>query len=359
MKAFFKDLKVVELASVLAGPAVGLFFAELGAEVIKVENKRTGGDVTRGWKLPDEAPEQFTSAYYASVNWGKKAMLLDLSVEADQQKVHDHIREADIVISNFKDSSARRMKMDYKTLKALKPDLIYAQLYAFGQDNHRPAFDVVLQAEAGFLYMTGEPGGAPVKMPVALIDLLAAHQLKEGILMALLERTKTGKGSFVSTSLLEAAVASLANQATNWLIGSHIPGPMGTAHPNIAPYGDVFSCRDGRLIVIAAGAEKQFQNLCKALNLTALLNDERFRTNTQRVTHRLALWDQLQACIVQYDRDPLAQLLEKQAVPFGRIHNMKEVFEMPETQHLILEGQSPEGHLQRCVRTVVFNLKTA
>ncbi len=357
MNDLLKDLTVIELASVLAGPAVGVFFSELGARVIKIENKRTGGDVTRGWKLPGEPKERATSAYYESINWKKETMMLDLSTEADQAKVHELTRQADIVISNFKDASAERMKVDYETLKRINPRLIYAQIYALGKNNDRPAFDMVLQAEAGFLYMTGEPGGNPVKMPVALIDLLAAHQLKEGILLALLKRERENSGSWVSVSLLDSAIASLANQATNWLIAGHIPGPMGTGHPNIAPYGDVFTCKDGKLIVVAAGTEKQFKQLCQSLNIPALLEDTRFQKNTDRVAHRAELWDALQAIFVQHPRAEAAKLLEDHQVPYGCILNMKEVFEKPEAQSLLLKNQAEDGALLRRVKTVVFTLQ--
>lgn len=357
MKDYFKDLKVIELASVLAGPAVGLFFAEMGAKVIKIENKKTGGDVTRRWKLPGEPHDASVSAYYASVNWGKETLFLDLSEEEDQQKVHQMVREADIVISNFKERSAVRMRMDYSFLQAINPRLIYAQLYAFGQGIDRPAFDVVLQAEAGFLYMTGEPHRPPVKMPVALIDLLAAHQLKEGILIALLRREKEGRGALVSTSLLASAIASLANQATNWLIAGHIPQPMGSAHPNIAPYGDVFNCEDGKLIVVAAGTEKQFLQLCKALELESLAKDPRFEQNTSRVAHREALWEALQKSFQTFPREKVAQRLSDFKVPYGCIRNMEEVFEIPEAQSLIQQEMKNDGRLLRSVRTAVFNIQ--
>ena len=263
-------IKVVELASVLAGPAVGMFFAELGAEVIKIENKTTGGDVTRSWKLPSEDPAAPASAYYASVNWGKTVWMCDLQHAEDRDRVLQAIDQADVVISNFRPDAAQKLGMSYPQLSARNPRLLFGQITGFGDDDPLPAFDVVLQAEAGFLYMSGHPGGAPAKMPVALIDLLAAHQLKEGLLLALLERSQTGKGSKVSVSLYHAALASLANQATNWLIAGKIPQRMGTLHPNIAPYGELFACKDGGQIVLAVGNDRQFQQLCKTLKLDVL-----------------------------------------------------------------------------------------
>jgi crotonobetainyl-CoA:carnitine CoA-transferase CaiB-like acyl-CoA transferase len=235
----FKNLKVVELASVLAGPLTGTFFAELGAKVVKIENKLTQGDVTRTWKLPTESKENSVSAYYSAANYSKESLFLNVKDSSDYELLIEHIKDADIVISNYKPSTARKLKLDYKDLKPYNPSLIYAELTGFGGDDSRPAFDVVLQAETGFMYMNGEPHRNPVKMPVALIDVLAAHHMKEAILCALINKLKTGEGQHISMSLYECALASLANQATNWLMEGHIPQPMGTQHPNIAPYGDM------------------------------------------------------------------------------------------------------------------------
>lgn len=355
-QTFFEGLKVVELASVLAGPAVGMFFAELGAEVIKVENKTTQGDVTRRWKLPTEEVAAPISAYYCSVNWKKQVKLLDLRADGDRAEVVQLLREADVVISNFKMASAKKLGLDYAQVKALNPRIIYAQLTGFGADSARPAFDVVLQAEAGFLFMTGEPGRAPVKMPVALIDLLAAHQLKEGILLGLIHRGRTGRGCLVRTSLLEAAVASLANQATNWLMGGFIPQAMGSAHPNIAPYGDIFWTKDEKPLVIAVGTERHFQQLCQCLGLPQLVEDERFATNTARVQHRALLAETLSPAFKRKRRTEWMAVLEDASVPAGAIRNMQEVFELDAAQQMVLQEQiAGFGSTQR-VATISFTL---
>jgi len=351
---YFQDLLVIELASVLAGPAVGMFFAELGARVIKIENKRTGGDVTRNWKGPKEEAEAPFSAYYASVNWGKESRLVDLTEEAAQREIAGLIRSADIVISNFKPASARRLGMAYEQLSDANPRLIYAELTAYGEATARPAFDVILQAEAGFMFMTGMPGGAPVKMPVALIDLLAAHQLKEGILLALLERESSGQGGLVRTSLLASAVAALANQAANWLMGGHIPQRMGSAHPNIAPYGDVFDTLDEKPLVIAAGTEQQFRALCRQLELEGLASQTDFATNAARVRRRASLYRHLAPAFRQRKRSEWLELLGAQGIPVGAIRNMQEVFEWPQARNMILEGALPDGRASRVVRTVAF-----
>ncbi len=354
----FNGLKVIELASVLAGPSVGMFFAELGAEVIKIENKTTGGDVTRNWKLPTEDPSSPISAYFCSVNWGKKHLFLDLSVEEDRALALRYVKEADVVIANFKPASARRLGFDAAALRAQHPRLIYAQVLGWADpEDERPAFDVVLQAEAGFLYMTGEPDRPPVKMPVALIDLLAAHQLKEAILAALWRRERTGLGCEVSVSLFESAVASLANQASNWLMAGHIPQRMSTQHPNIAPYGDMYVCADGHWLLLAVGTDRQFERLCRCLNREDLLQKPTFQTNQARVRHRQELNTIFQGIFSQEHLGYWLQLLRANQVPVAQIRDMPAVFEQPEAQALILEELSPESIPTRRVRTAVFRMK--
>lgn len=351
MKEIFRGVKVVELSSVLAGPAVGMFFAELGAEVIKIENATTGGDVTRSWKLPSEPQDALGSAYFSSVNYAKTHVFFDLENPEDQAKTLDLLRGCDVVISNFKASAAKRLGVDYARLKAENPKIIYAQIYGYDADDDTPAFDVVLQAETGFMHMNGERGGKAVKMPVALIDILAAHQLKEAILIALLQRERTGLGAFVSTSLYAAAVASLANQATNWLMAGKIPQRMGSEHPNIAPYGDVFETKDDLEIVLACGTERQWKNLCDALNLVNLKTDNLFKTNSLRVQNRQKLADILRGCILTFERTILLNLLKQNNVPAGAIRTMNEVFDNPLAQAMILE--SGEG---KRVKTVAFTI---
>lgn len=356
MKKLFKNIKVVELASVLAGPAVGMFFKELGAKVVKIENKSTGGDVTRIWKLPSEKAED-QSAYYSNVNWKKKILLLDLRDKKDFQKAIKEIETADIVISNFRNESAKKLGLDYKSLKKINSKIIFGLITGFGGSSTRPAFDVVLQAETGFLFMNGKPGESPVKMPVALIDLMAAHQLKEGILVALLKREKTGKGSKVTASLYEAAIASLANQATNWLMAGHIPQPMGTQHPNIAPYGDMFETNDGKRIVLAVGNEKQFSILCHVLKIDKLVENLKFSTNKMRVKNRAKLNLFLSEKISQISSKKLNKLFLKNDIPFGQVKNMKEVFENPTAQAMILKEQLHSGQITKRVRTVGFSIE--
>ncbi|MBV6438853.1 MAG: CoA transferase [Haliscomenobacteraceae bacterium CHB4] len=354
---FFSGLKIVEFASVLAGPSVGMFFAELGAEVIKIENKTTGGDVTRGWKLPSEDPDSPVSAYFASVNWGKKHLLLDLNDPGDLSIALNYALESDVVISNFKPSSARRWGIDADNLHAQNQRLIYAQLNSYADpEDESPAFDVVLQAEAGFLYMTGEPDRPPVKMPVALIDILAAHQLKEAILIALLHRERSGKGSTVTTSLLQSALASLANQASNYLMTGHIPQRMGTQHPNIAPYGDIYTSANGQPVLLAVGTERQFRQLCTVLGLEKLWENPDFQSNATRVQHRDQLNDVLSQAIAKMTLNDLMTLFKSVGVPAARIRDMRSVMENPEAQAMILEETTAEGIATKRMGTVAFSI---
>ena len=354
---FFKGLKVVEFASVLAGPAVGMFFAELGAEVIKIENKTTGGDVTRGWKQTSEDPDSSISAYWCSVNWGKQHLFLDLRDAEDREMAFNIAITADLVISNFKPTSARKMGFDASTLRNKNPRLIYAQLNAYADpEDESPAFDAVLQAEAGFLYMNGEADRPPVKMPVALIDILAAHQLKEAILIALLHRERTGEGIEVSSSLLESALASLANQASNYLMNGSIPQRMGSKHPNIAPYGDTYLCSDGQTLLLAVGTARQFSHLCGVLGLESMLENPDFQTNSARVQHREAMNVFLADKIGQLTLEDAMTKFQAHGVPAARIRDMKSVFELPAAQSMILEEKTADGTMTKRVKTIAFKI---
>ncbi|MGB0863032.1 MAG: CaiB/BaiF CoA transferase family protein [Saprospiraceae bacterium] len=352
---FFEGLKIIELSNILAGPSVGMFFAEMGAKVLKIENKVTKGDITRSWKLPSEPVNTDYSAYYCSVNWQKEVLMLDLKSSEDLDLLYKEVKTADIVITNLKDSSAKGIGVSNEQLQKINQKLIIAHLKGF-PDSDRPAFDIVLQAETGFLYMNGEPNRPPVKMPVALIDVLAAHQLKEAILVALLHQARTGKGSIVTTSLYEAAIASLVNQATNWLMAHHIPQPMGTQHPNIAPYGDLFYTKDKELLVLAVGTERQFQALCECLNIEALIRNKKFDSNTNRVTNRQELMETLKPLFKKYDCSIIYNQLLKAKVPVGKVNNMKAVFENENAQKMLLNETFEDGRNTQRVKTVAFEI---
>ncbi|RME94671.1 MAG: CoA transferase, partial [Bacteroidetes bacterium] len=259
--------------------------------------------------------------------------------------------------SNYRPGSADKLGMDAATLRALNPRLIYAELTGFGPVDRRPAFDVVLQAETGFLHLTGEADQPPVKMPVALIDLLAAHQLKEGILLALLRRAESGTGSVVRTNLYAAALASLANQATNWLVAGFAPQRMGTAHPNIAPYGDLLLTSDNKYIVPAVGSDAQFKALCRVLHCSELAEQPDFATNAQRIIHRQALIEQLQSKVRNWTQADLMEVLLAAKVPAGALRSIPEVFAQPEAEKYLRRAKTETGREVTVVKQVVFELE--
>lgn len=340
MSDFFKGLKVVELASVLAGPAAGTFFAELGAEVVKVENKKAGGDVTRGWRVPGEKSSG-PSAYYASVNYGKKVLMSDLADERDAHQVRILIENADVVISNYLPRVAKKFRLDYPSVKKSNPKVIFLELKGY-ENEDRPAYDVVLQAETGWISMTGTDANNPAKLPVALIDVLAGHQLKEAALLSLLHKEKTGEGSYSVCSLESSSLAALANQASNYLMAGKVAKPIGTTHPNIAPYGDWYETQDSVRFVLAIGSEQHFSQLIEVLNLNELSTDERFNTNTSRVKNRRELNAFLKQSIAERTFAELAHKMSNAGIPFGEIKNLDGVLDGATAQEMKLD-ETQEG----------------
>lgn len=338
----FKDLTVIDLSAVLAGPGVGQFFAELGADVIKVENLTTQGDVTRTWKSNGEQTDD-RSAYFCCVNWGKRSLALDLNSSDGKKIIKDLVASADVVLASYKQGDAEKFEVDYQTLSRGNPGLIYGQITGYGDDNPRVGYDAILQAESGFMFMNGEPGGNSLKMPVALVDILAGHQLKEGLLLAMLEKTKTGNGKLVSVSLIQSAIASLANQASNWLVAKKLPQKHGSAHPNIAPYGDVFKTKDGKEILLAVGSDRQFKDLCEGLKLSSVSQDQRFRSNQLRVTNRENLKQVLSEAFNQVSSDEILPLLHARKIPAGVIQNIAEALAMPEAKEMIIGKDEMTG----------------
>lgn len=350
---------MVELASVLAGPQVGQFLAELGADVLKIEHPGTGGDVTRTWKLRTEDPAATTSAYFAAANWGKTSRRLDLTQPPGRAILAELAREADIIIASYKPGDAEKLGADFATLSAQNAGLIYAHITGYGPDSARAGYDAVLQAETGFMHLNAAVApdgtvGEPQKMPVALIDLLAAHQVKEGILTALYRRARTGRGALVEVSLAQAALASLANQATNWLWAGVNPQPLGSEHPNIVPYGTVLTAADGTRLVLAVGSDRQFEHLMVALGRPEAAHDARFRTNPARVRHRRQVNELLGALIGRANGAELLAELEKRHVPAGAVRDVAQALAAPEAAPLLLHN--PETGRAGGVRTAVFRL---
>ena len=338
----FTQLKILELASVLAGPSVGQFFGELGAEVIKVENILTRGDVTRTWRVPGEADDGL-SAYFCSANWAKKSIAIDLGKAEGKEIVHMLARSADIVVVSYKPGDAEKLGVDFATLSSLNGRLIYGEITGYGNDNPRVGYDAVIQAESGFMELNGQKDGPPTKMPVALMDVLAAHHLKEGLLIALLNRERTGEGEKVEVSLIQAAISSLANQATNWLVAKKLPARQGSSHPNIAPYGDIFRTKDDKQILLAVGSDQQFANLCSILGLDQLPRDPNYARNTGRVENRAELVNRIQREVQRFSAKEFLDRTGKLNVPVGVIRRVDEVLASDEAHELLLNSMQLSG----------------
>lgn len=332
----FDSLKVIDLSTVLAGPSVGTFFAELGANVIKIEHPKHK-DVTRSWKLPKEDKDAPVSAYFSSINYKKSYESIDLKSNEGKKAFLGLVKTADILISNFKLGDDVKFGIEDHILHAINPSLIIGKINGYGSDSDRVAYDLILQAESGFMSINGTETSGPVKMPVALIDVLAGHHLKEGLLVALYERTQSGKGKSISVSLYDAALSSLVNQASNYLMTGQVPQRIGSKHPNIAPYGELFTTKDGAIITFAIGSNQHFEKLCRTLDLLDLSNDERFTSNQLRVSNRGELFELLDASIKHLNSIELLDQLHTLNVPAGKVKDLKEVFESEAAQQLIRE----------------------
>jgi len=348
----FAGLRVLELAAVLAGPQVGQFFAELGASVLKVEPPH--GDVTRTWRTPGDDPESSVSGYFSASNWGKTSLVLDLTEATAQAELRRLASEADVLIASYKPGDAEKFGVSYAALAAANPRLIYAHLTGYGPASPRVGYDAVLQAETGFMHLNAaSPDDPPQKMPVALIDLLAAHQLKEAILTALYQREKTGQGALLTVSLLDSALASLANQGATWLVTGRDPVPLGSGHPGIVPYGTVYRAADGQRLVLAVGTDAQFRQLCLVLMRPHWATEPRFATNPARVRHRHALEELLLVRIAELNGTALLHELVRLGVPAGAVRSAGEALAHESAQGMLLPAPGGAFPYQG-LRTVAF-----
>ncbi len=349
------NLKVLDLSTVLAGPSVGMFFAELGASVVKIEHPSIP-DVTRSWKLASEEKDSPVSAYFSSVNYRKTYLSLNLTNEKDHAQFLELVKEADILLTNFKWGDDRKLVLESKSILEINPRLIIGKISGFGDQSDRVAYDLILQAETGFMSMNGTKDSGPIKMPVALIDVLAGHQLKEGILLALMERQLTGKGREVSVSLFDAAVCSLANQASNYLMTGHVAQRIGSLHPNIAPYGELFKTKDGATLTFAIGSDNHYEKFVTELGFPELARDARFIHNQQRLENREILFSLLETLIYPLDSEQLLANLHLKHVPCAKVKALDEVFQAEEAKALVL-SEEIEGKATKRVRTTAFKLK--
>ncbi len=342
-----KGLRVVELARILAGPWIGQTLADLGAEVIKVEAPE--GDDTRRWGPPfidrpraDGGTER-VAAYFHAANRGKRSVTCDFNDAADLDRLRALIAEADVVVENFKLGGLRRFGLDYDTLSARNPGLVYASITGFGQDGPRaaqPGYDFLIQGMSGIMDLTGDPGGEPQKVGVAWIDIFTGLYGVIAVQAALAERARSGRGQHLDLSLLDCGVAVLANQATNYLLGGAVPHRLGNAHPNIVPY-QLFPASDGHLI-IACGNDRQFAALCRVLDLPDLALAPDYATNPARVENRARLVPILAGATRRLTRSVLIAALEGAGVPAGPVNDVAEALADPQVQARNLRI-APEG----------------
>jgi crotonobetainyl-CoA:carnitine CoA-transferase CaiB-like acyl-CoA transferase len=322
-------IRVLELARILAGPWAGQLLADLGAEVVKVERPGCGDD-TRGWGPPFVAGEG-SAAYFHACNRGKSSVAIDFESEEGRGRIRALAADADVLIENFKVGGLAKYGLDYASLAALNPKLIYCSVTGFGQDGPyapRAGYDFMIQGMGGIMSLTGDPAGEPQKTGVAFADIFTGLYASNAILAALHGRAVTGKGCHIDMALLDSQVAVLANQAMNYLVSGTAPRRLGNAHPNIAPY-QTFEVQDG-WVIVAVGNDGQFRKLCRLLGLLSTAEDSRFASNALRVGNRDALTAALSPALALRRKDELLAALAAAGVPAGPINDVAEVFADPQ-----------------------------
>ncbi len=347
-------VKVLELARILAGPWAGQLLADLGAEVIKVEGP--AGDDTRTWGPPFD--DDGTAAYFHGCNRGKRAIVADFTKPQDVARVRALAAEADVVIENFKLGGLAKYGLDYASLAALNPGLVYCSITGFGQTGPyapRPGYDFVIQGMAGLMDLTGAADGEPQKVGVAFADVFTGLYATVAIQAALWMRMRTGTGQHIDMALLDVMTGVLANQAMNALFGA-TPTRMGNAHPNVAPYA-VFPASDGWFI-LAVGNDSQFKSCCDVLALTAERDDARYASNGGRIDHREALTAAISAATSRWTRDALLAALEAANVPAGPINSVNQALADPQiaARGMVIDSQGADGrHFAGLRAPIIFS----
>jgi crotonobetainyl-CoA:carnitine CoA-transferase CaiB-like acyl-CoA transferase len=334
-------VKVLDLSRILAAPWAGQILADLGADVIKVERPGAGDD-TRSWGPPflkdRDGAETKEAGYYLSVNRGKRSITVSIDKPEGQRIVRELAKRADIVLENYKVGTLARFGLGYDDLKVVNPKLIYCSVTGFGQTGPRrdqAAYDFMIQAMGGMMSVTGErddkPGGGPQKVGIPIVDLMTGMYAAVAVLAALARREVSGEGEYIDIGMLDVQVATLANQAMNFLVSGKAPRRTGNAHPNIQPQ-DVFACRDGQ-IALAVGNDGQFAKLCEVLGKPELARDERFAKNASRVRNLAVLHPLIAGLLKERDRSHWVAALDTAGVPAGPINSVPEVFEDPQVKH--------------------------
>ena len=334
-------LRVLDLSRILAGPWATQMLGDLGADIIKVERPGSGDD-TRGWGPPfadtitGNAAEDAAarSAYFCSVNRNKRSLAIDITSPEGSAILRRLAAEADILVENFKVGGLAKYGLDYAALKAVNPALVYCSITGFGMDGpdaHRAGYDFMIQGMGGLMSVTGEPNGMPMKIGVALVDVLTGTNAATAILAAVMHAQRTGDGQHIDMSLFDVSVASLANQALNYLVSGQVPGRLGNAHPNIVPY-QAFATADGH-IILAVGNDSQFRKFCEVADCGALANDPAYATNRARVENRDRLLPHITAAFACQTTDWWLGELANVGVPAGPINPIDAVLDEPQARH--------------------------
>ena len=362
-------IKVLDLSRILAGPWATQCLADFGATVWKIERPGSGDD-TRHWGPPwvrdGKGKDTGDSAYFASTNRGKHSLAVDFTKPAGQQLVRSLAMRADVLIENFKVGKLAKYRLGYASLKRVNPKLVYCSISAFGQDgpaSQEPGYDAMIQALSGLMSVTGvpdgEPGAGPVKVGVAVSDLITGMYAAVAILAALNERERSGRGEYIDLALLDSQVAALANQTLNYLVTGKSPIRRGTAHPNIVPY-QAFPTKDAWLM-LAVGNDRQFASFCEAAGKPALAKNPRFATNAGRVKNRVALVPEVEKLCRKKTTKGWVEILTRASVPCGPINSIAEVFADPQVKHRGLRFELPHalgGKLPQVKNPVFFSRNT-
>ena len=356
MSGPLKGYKVLDMSRILAGPWAGQMLADLGAEVIKIE-RPTAGDDTRHWGPPYLKDKQGNNtqdaAYFFCANRGKQSVTVDITQPKGQEIIRQLAGQCDVLIENYKVGGLAKYGLDHVSLRQLNPQLVYCSITGFGQTGpyaERPGYDFLIQGMAGLMSLTGEPdnqGGSPVKVGVAVTDLLTGLYAANAIQGALLERHQSGLGQYIDLALLDVQAAALANQASNYLIGGEIPQRLGNAHPNIVPY-QAFATADGH-IILAVGNQAQFERLCNVLEQPDWLKDKRYSSNSARVDNRQTLCAEISQLLLQRNSQDWLSLFEQQQIPCGPINNLEQVFSHAQLQarNMLVKTKEPRsGEIQ-------------
>jgi crotonobetainyl-CoA:carnitine CoA-transferase CaiB-like acyl-CoA transferase len=324
-------LRVIDLSRVLAGPLCTQILADHGAEVIKIEPP--AGDETRTLGPPFN--EEGDAAYFTAVNRGKRGMAMNLSHSEGRETLLQLLQDADVLVENFIPGTMRRWGLDFEDeLKPRFPGLIYCAISGFGADGPLgglPGYDAVLQAMCGIMSVNGDPSSGPTRMGIPIVDHLAGYGALTGILLALHHRDRTGSGQRVEATLFDTALSLLVPHAANWMYSDQVPGLLGSAHPNIAPY-DKFQCQDG-LVFLGILNDRQFAKFCAAMGLEQLVEDPRFATNAARLQHRGELRSRIEIALSGWQRETVCSTLMRSGVPAGPVHTVLEAFSQPHAVH--------------------------